>query len=184
MGNYLVRDGESDIIGDPVSISAGGTSIATTFDLTAKSLGLWGVTVTDSGGNSFTRPDAFTIEQGQAEVWTDVIGRDVIRSGRASQFFVLYGNRGNVDANGVHLFLQGVPLNATVRVNFGFVVTSITGNDGLEADIMPVAFPAGGAQVIQVQLDPVPPDFIGTLLVEITTQDIEMFNLQSLVVGP
>jgi hypothetical protein len=109
----LVRSGEAEIVGAP-GTDDGGVAAATGFDLTARSLGLWDLMVTNPDGTSATLPQAFTIEEGrEPQLWVDVVGPSVIRIGRATRFFILFGNRGNVDA-------LAVPLELGISANVGF----------------------------------------------------------------
>jgi hypothetical protein len=58
----LVRTGQPDIVGAPITVGGFGTAIATTFDLGGKALGPWDVVVTNPDGASFTLPQGFTIQ--------------------------------------------------------------------------------------------------------------------------
>jgi hypothetical protein len=108
----LVRSGEAEIVGAP-GTDDGGVVAATGFDLTARSPGLWDVVVTNPDGTSATLPQAFTIEEGrEPQLWVDVVGPQLIRLGRPARFYIVFGNRGNVDALAVPLEL-GVSANVT-----------------------------------------------------------------------
>lgn len=105
----LVKAGQPDIVGDPVSVAENGQTITTTFDLTGKARGPWDVVVTNPDGTSATLPKGFTIEEGRApQVWVDIVGRSVIRPNRPQTFTILFGNRGNVDAL-ILPVVRGVP---------------------------------------------------------------------------
>jgi len=112
----LVRGAESDILSNRVTVGIGGTTIDTTFDLQGKTRGVWDVKVTNPDSTSFILPNGFTIEEGrESELWADVVGLDLIRPGRAQTYWLTYGNRGNIDIFGGHLFL-GVPAGIEYRI--------------------------------------------------------------------
>src|SRR5262249_1688854 len=86
----LVRGGQLDIVGNPVSVGIDGRTVTTTFDLIGKAHGLWDLTVTNLGGDTFTLPNAFTIEEGVApKLWVDFVGRDTIRVGREQTITII-----------------------------------------------------------------------------------------------
>lgn len=110
----LMRSGQPDIVGDPVAVAADGRTVSTTFDLVGKARGAWDVVVTNPDAGSTTLPGGFTIEEGRApQVWVDIVSRDTILVRRPQTFYVLVGNRGNVNAIGVPLYVTGIPKDAT-----------------------------------------------------------------------
>ncbi len=105
----LTRDGESDILGESVKVSGNGALINTTFNLVGKSRGLWDVVITNPDSTAFSLPDGFIIEEGRdPELWVDILGREVIRPGRQQNYWIIYGNKENVDVWGANLFI-GIP---------------------------------------------------------------------------
>jgi hypothetical protein len=168
----LTRDGESDIVGNPVAVLEGGKVISTAFNLTGRTPGRWNVMVTNPDGNSATLPDGFTIEQGGApELWHDVIGPTALRPGRPGRYRFLVGNRGNVDALGVPVMIA-VPRNVEIKLlfpvarppeapgqppinwsNFPIAMTSEMTSDGLPDEtivpwLLPVV-PAGSTAIFE-----------------------------------
>jgi hypothetical protein len=102
----LARNGQTDIVGDPLAVGPEGKTITATFDLRGKTRGLWDVVVTSPSGVSVTLHGAFAIEEGRApQVWVDIIGRQAMRGGRRETYFIQYGNRGNIDANLVRIWI-------------------------------------------------------------------------------
>ena len=66
--------------------------------------GLRTVVITNPDNSSISIPSGFTVEQGGApELWVDIIGLDKIRIGREQTYYLVYGNRGNVDGLGLTL---------------------------------------------------------------------------------
>ncbi|MBI3988741.1 MAG: hypothetical protein HY347_03900 [candidate division NC10 bacterium] len=120
----LVRAGQPDIVGDPVSVSPDGRTITTTFGLTGKALGLWDVVVTDPDGTSATLPEGFTIEEGRAPyVWMDILGWDQIRAGQKATYRIVFGNSGNVDWDGLAFIAIFVPVGIdTVTVKYNTLI--------------------------------------------------------------
>lgn len=106
----LVREGQPDITGQLSRASADGLRVAAVFDLTDRAVGSWDVVVTNPDGSSATLFGGFTVEPFQApQVWVDLIGPSLIRAGRPATYTLLYGNRGNVNAVGVPIWVGGIP---------------------------------------------------------------------------
>lgn len=113
----LERAGSPDIPASSVVVSASGTTATATFDLTAAATGLWDVTV-DVPGDTATLAQAFTVSAAtEPDVWADILGRGtlVVRGGRDQTFFLMFGNRGNVDAPPTEL---RVTIPRQLRVTF------------------------------------------------------------------
>ena len=118
----LARSGQPDIPGDYVQIGEGGGNLRAIFNLGGAEPGLWDVVVTNPDTSAATLPGAFTIEEGGTpDLWVDLIGRSRILRGRETKFYVVYGNRGNVDAFFVPLWVAGIPLDATIGLKFGLI---------------------------------------------------------------
>ena len=59
--------------------------------------------VTNPDESTITLPGGFTIEEGRAaQVWVDIIGRDIFLGDREFKQDIVYGNSGNVNAYGVY----------------------------------------------------------------------------------
>ena len=112
----LIRLGEADIVGNPVTVSEDGRLITTTFVLTGVARGPWDVVVENPSGPDGVLVEGFTVDLGTgAELWVDVVGLGLIRPGRQRTFTVFYGNRGNVDAAQAQIWLSGIPSSAEVK---------------------------------------------------------------------
>lgn len=99
----LVRAGQPDLIGQ-ANIEKG-RKITVIFDLTGRPTGAWDVVVAQPK-SVLTVPGGFTIEEGgSADLWIDIVGRDIVRVGRKTEFRIRYGNRGKIDAWGPILFV-------------------------------------------------------------------------------
>ena len=103
----LRRSGQTDIVGSPANVEQGGSEIATVFDLSAKSPGLWDLVVANSDGTTASRSGAFNVDQQNlpSDLWLRVIGPSRIGPGRIGTLTMLFGNRGNSDAFAVPLSL-------------------------------------------------------------------------------
>ncbi|MEW6482286.1 MAG: choice-of-anchor Q domain-containing protein [bacterium] len=118
----LTRIGYPDIIGTMTYYSE--SSLLATFDLTAKTPGVWNVVVVNLGQNLILQ-NAFTIEQGgEPKLWTNVIGRQEIRVGQEQLYWIDVGNSGNIDAENVYVRLT-IPtgfLLKRVETKGGYIV--------------------------------------------------------------
>jgi hypothetical protein len=104
-GALLVM-GEQRITASSVSASADGKTLLATFDLTGQPVGVWDLDLTTPGQPASVLAGAFTIQQAQPlQLWSDVVGRGAVRLGFADQVQVTFGNRSNVDAHNVVIWL-------------------------------------------------------------------------------
>jgi len=118
----LTRSGEPDIPGEFVHVGEDGGNVRAIFNLGGAAPGLWDVVVTNPDTSTAALAGAFTIEaSGRHDVWVDIIGRSRILRGRETKFYVIYGNRGNVDAFFVPVWVTGIPLDATIDLKFNFI---------------------------------------------------------------
>jgi hypothetical protein len=94
----LVQNGTT-IAAVLATVNASGTSINCTFPLTGAAVGSYDVSVSNPDGTSVTKQGGFTVQSGgQPNIWSNIIGRPIIRTGTPSTFNITYGNSGNVDA--------------------------------------------------------------------------------------
>lgn len=100
----LTAPGLHGIAGQNTSV-ANGFQLSTTFDLTGALPGPRRIGITNPDGTS-AFADGFTVGPGgSSQLWVNVIGRTLIRSGSQERFDIIYGNNGTVDGLGVHLSL-------------------------------------------------------------------------------
>jgi CSLREA domain-containing protein len=115
----LQRAGQSDVVASTITVQDGNASAGVVFDLTGKAPGSWDVVFTNPDETSFTLPGAFQIDAGgSANVWAEVGGPAIIRPGTPTTYWVVFGNRGNVDALDVPVTLA-VPNTIPLAVKFG-----------------------------------------------------------------
>ena len=163
--------GQTDRIGTVASMASDGSSLTATFPLAGAALGVWDVVVTNPDTSTATLAAAFTVESGrEPEIFGDVLGRGllVVRAGREQTFFILYGNRGNVDSEPAEFRLT---IPRQLKVTFveeldGSVpvvsidkptVTGGTGESGIHFYVLSI--PAGSSRtlafrVLTVEADP------------------------------
>lgn len=112
----LRRTGYGDIQGNRMSPLAGG-ELQITFDLSGVAAGIWDLVVDQGNGATQIWAGAFTVDAGgRADVWLDLVGRDLIRPGRAQRYALFVGNKGNVDAAVVPTWIAGIPLGGNVVI--------------------------------------------------------------------
>lgn len=180
----LVRVGQTDIVGAPITIGADRTTINTTFNLTGKTRGGWDVVITNPDGTSQSIGDGFFVEEGRLErIWVDIFGLPVIRVGRPQRFWIAYGNAGNIDRMGPYILLTGIPQDAVVRTTFGFMVADPEDIRPLSSDQV-VSYDLGLQKALPVFIRSLPAGSTGILSVEITTRSNEAFTLKALAVIP
>ncbi|MFT2007148.1 T9SS type A sorting domain-containing protein [Pontibacter sp. 13R65] len=115
----LTRSGHPDIIvPDSMMAINRGEQIQALFDLRGKAVGEYNIVATLANGTELTIPNGFSILEGvKAHPWADVIGFDRIRRGQWQTYTVTYGNKGNVDATGVPLWIQ-IPADSEYELDF------------------------------------------------------------------
>lgn len=117
---WLAREGESDIV--PMEISNPYVdALLATFDLRGAATGVWSVHVKTPQNADYVLENAYTIEQGNApEPYVYLAGRNQVLFSRWQTYAIKFGNKGNVDAAGVPLWL---------------VVSDV---DGIEMDLLDI----------------------------------------------
>jgi hypothetical protein len=153
----LTRSGQSDIIGTATVVSADGLSLTTTIDLTGKLAGGWNVVVTNLDASYCVIPQGFLIEEAAApQLRVSVIGRSLIRSNRRTAYDVVIENPGNMDAGAVPVWLTGIPLDASVDVDFPL---SYPPRDAGEPDwsTVPLGFTSSRGRYVPLVIPRVPP---------------------------
>jgi hypothetical protein len=115
----------TDVAGSDTSV-LNSSILTSSFNLVNAPPGLRNVVVTNPDNSSVTLAQAFTVEQGGSpQSWVNIIAPSKYRAGRDVSFYVLYGNRGNVDALGAKLILT-FPSTLTSSLGFGNEVGVVT----------------------------------------------------------
>jgi hypothetical protein len=162
----LTRNGQSDIVGSVINVAASGASLKVSFYLAGKARGTWDVVVTNPDNVSATLPSAFTIEAGRdTEIWVDVIGRDLLRVGRQQSYYIIYGNRGNVNAGGIPA-IRGIPPGATWKIDYP--AAPIIGGSPVDWDKLTLSFSTGQETFIPLPMAVLAPGQIKIVRLKLT----------------
>jgi len=101
----LERDGFAAIGG--VTQDVLGSRITVGLDLTGAAPGTWHVVVENPDGSAATLAGAFTVEAGGgADLWAELVLPRAFAAGRSHTIYLQFGNRGNVDARAVPLWIS------------------------------------------------------------------------------
>jgi CSLREA domain-containing protein len=162
----LVRSGQVDIVGAPVSVGQGSIVLTASFDITGRATGPWDVVVTNPDGTSVTRAAGFVIETPQAPgLWAEVVGPALVRIGFPAIYTILFGNRGNTEAWGVPLVI-GVGENVTFTFKSPVTPPPVQpGQIPTDWNQVPFALPPESSGIVYAQLvlPFVPPGFTGSI---------------------
>ncbi len=154
----LERAGQADIPGEYLQVGAGGGNLRAIFNLTGAEPGVWDLVVTNPGPESATLPGGFLVEEGgESDVFANLIGRSQILRGRDTTFYIVFGNRGTVDAYGSQVILAGIPSDAVVTPLFD--VSPIPHYDYLDPydySQIPLVAPGPEGQSLQLFLPVIP----------------------------
>jgi hypothetical protein len=176
----LRRAGQPDIIGENVVVSADGSSMTARFDLRGRDLGTWDVVVTNADGTTTVFAGGYTVEAGRgAQLWTDILGRNLIRNNSAARFTVVFGNRGNTDAYMVPIWIAGIPKNAKVTLGFTLAPVPIPQVQGaFDPNQISPLIATATEQMLPVIIPVIRPGSIGTLQFTIEVPE-STFTLRS-----
>jgi hypothetical protein len=176
----LSRPGHPDIVGSGVRVDADGATLRTVVDLTGQARGEWQVVVSTPGAGSMTLADPFTIEAGIApQVWVDLVGRSAIRVGQPQQFVVLYGNRGNVDALAVPIWIKGIPQGSTFTPHFPILPPPLpAGMTPPDWSTIPIVITQAPDLRVPLLVNRIPPGSTGVLPFSLTVPPGEDFALE------
>lgn len=90
--------------------------LKTTFNLLNTAPGTYDILVTLPSGERVTIQNGFTVEDGGSpDLWLNIVGRDVIRWLNEEDFYVYYGNKGNVTTHDSVLVIR-IPKGIPVKV--------------------------------------------------------------------
>lgn len=156
----------------------GGGVLQATFDLRGAPLGPRDVVVENPDGTSATLAKGFEVEEGvEPQIWTDVLGYSALRGGKQQAYQVLVGNRGNVDAVGVPVY---VAFPKYLAWELGVPLVEPEGVDGLDPGEVPIHYEVGDEIVVPVLVPVVPADSPGRAIPFLFTapDDPEYAHLQ------
>lgn len=135
--------GSSNVVGTNTTVSADGRTMTTTFNLVGTTPEGCNVVVTNANNTTVTKSQGFTVQQGgAADIWMDLLGESKLHGGYAQQYYLVYGNRGNIDSD-AELFAVAVPIDPRLnsQPSPDFLVESFqaSGNDVYIYDVPSVA---------------------------------------------
>ncbi|HEY7113259.1 MAG TPA: FG-GAP-like repeat-containing protein, partial [Thermoanaerobaculia bacterium] len=154
----LVRSGHTDVGAIRADVAPDGGSLLATFPLAGEAAGLCDVVVKNPGGATATLPDAFQIEEGVGPIpWTQIIGPSKIVKGYPWTFHLIVGNRGDVDAHGVVVWLSGIPSEAQVQILTPLATPPQFPGNPVDLSAFPQIVQTGAGQEIPLFLPLIPP---------------------------
>jgi hypothetical protein len=172
-----------DIAGSATSANASG--LTTTFNLIGAAPGMRTVTVTNPNNTAVSLPIAFNVEQGgSATIWVDVVGRDRYRVGRDQTLYVLVGNRGNIDAHAVPLWIEGIPINATWMLESKVIEPPLPAGISVDWNQFPVQLSNSTTTTVPLLLGSIPPDSIKTVPIRLNVPTLQTVGLRAGVSTP
>jgi hypothetical protein len=175
----LMKAGETPIVGQGVMVDR--ENLIARLDLTGRTVGSWNLIVVDATGKELSLPGAFTIEPGGAVApWVDILGPARIRLGREQTFTILYGNRGNIDADGVPVWIEGIPTDATWHLDFDLATPPpASGVPNIDWTKVPVSIIRNGQVSIPLLIPHIPPNSTGFLRIAVTAHSRTTITLKT-----
>jgi hypothetical protein len=153
----LVCSGQPNIVASNVSVSLDGRTITGTFALTGTQAAGCSVVVANTDGTTVSDAGAFFIQQGGSpKMWVDIVGLSKVRGGAPENYYVVYGNTGNIDATGVVVSIE-VPTALSWQLQPGQTPGyQIQQNGNLLRSFVVPRIPPQGSNAIIVNLTGVP----------------------------
>ncbi len=143
----LVLNGTT-IVSTSATVNSTGTSITCTFALNGATVGSYALEVVNPNGDvTFTANNTFTVEGGgESEVWTNLVGRSVIRASTPSTFTLEYGNSGDTDAIFVPVWIV-LPTTLTVSYTPA-TIGAVDGYPAIDYSSVPQYFDIDGQRYV------------------------------------
>ena len=185
----LTRAGQPDIVVPDSLISLfNGEQLQIVLDLRERATGDYNVVATLGDGTSLTVPNGFLVLEGvKADPWVEIIGFDRIRRGQWQTYTITYGNRGNVNATGVPLWIQ-IPVDSEYELDFELYKPE---DNTIMWDTIPISYVADTihgnpekARIIPLVVASMAPNEIGTLTFKLKTDATDNFVISAWVSRP
>lgn len=182
----LVRAGFSDILAVFNVVDPSGGSIRATFPLAGAARGLWDVVVMNPGGATATLPQAFEVVAAAGhKTWVQLVGQRIFRVGRKTTLHLIYGNRGDVDAHGLPIWIGGIPSDATVELITPFMPMPDLGGPRPDYSLVPKTLTLdNGEQVIPLLVPLIVPNETRVFSFSISVPTGRHFELHVGVMDP
>ncbi|RMD94996.1 MAG: hypothetical protein D6813_01145, partial [Calditrichaeota bacterium] len=182
----LKRNGFPDALPDTSIVDSVGREIAVVFDLSSAEPGEWSFVVTNPDSQIAIAKNPFIIESGgNHDMWVEIAGKDKIRRGRFQRYIFRYGNRGNINAIGVPLWIAGIPTSSVIK--YGANIIPLPLADGTFADgweDVPLAYDIDGEFVIPLLFPVIPPGTTEEIELSINTSSKKQFVLRAWTTRP
>lgn len=189
----FTRSGYSDLIPQYTFLENSG-SIRSTFEFRNAATGPWTVRLDLPNGDSLTLKDGFEIlDSADVKLWVKISGDRIYRPGFQANYTINYGNEGNEDAEGVFLFLNGLPKDAKVTIIGASInVRNVPGLDTITTwvESVPNEFvdPANFDTYTGILLPNIPAGSVGTVNAKIIVPvDVDLrrrFEIQASLTAP
>jgi Secretion system C-terminal sorting domain/PKD domain len=114
----LTRKGQTNQIPESIIVESNSVIRATfKFGLPTTGIGLWTVNVKLPTGDSLLLVEGFQlVDSSTTDLWINIVGDRIYRPGFQANYTIIYGNRGNTDAQGVFLFVKGFPKDSKIFI--------------------------------------------------------------------
>lgn len=99
--------------------------------------------------------------------------------GQVQRFYLIYGNRGNIDAPGAYIWVTGIPRDADVSTEFEFEFLTAPAESGQPS--LPVETETG--RMIPLLILSIPAASTGTIPIDLTVHSTEALKLKTSVLA-
>ncbi len=169
----LVAAGQPNIPAQSVTVAADGSSLTAVIDLHGQALGTYDFAATNPDGTTITQAATFKVETGVGPVlYGDLLGRPALHAGKPQPYTIIVGNRGDVDAAGVPVFIN-FPSIVTAQVVTPLMAPFQAGviSGTVDYSQFPVAVPNGDHNVLPLLVPRVPAGGVVAIQVLFTAPD-------------
>jgi hypothetical protein len=175
----LTKEGSTDIPGMYVGHAHDGRSVSEVFDLTGKEPGLWSVLILKADQAYKKLSHAFEIQNGgSSQPWVQVIGRGAVRQGLTQSFHVLYGNRGNVNALGVPLWIL-IPKGASWKLGFQLTAPPALQSQSIALTEAPIGIDSNQGTLVPILIPVIAPQMVHGLELSIMLPIPQTFTINA-----
>ncbi len=185
-GNLQLRSNGAVVSPTSTSVSADSRIASASFDLRGASPGTYDVVYVDPLGEEVDLVGAFEVEGDciEPDLWVELAGRNVARINRQNSYYIMCGNRGNVDAYGAYIWLTGIPSSAEVSVVTSLASVSGAGIVPAELDTVAVFLSTDVDQRAVFFLPVIPANSTRMIHVRTTVGALMEYDLEARIYGP
>ncbi len=183
----LSAAGQPDIPGTGVSLNPAGTAYTVTFDLTGQADAVYDLVLTNPDGSTVTQAGTFTVQAAAGPIlYGEVIGRAQLRAGVSSVYNVLVGNRGDVDALMVPVFIQvPTPFATSLPSPLAAFPTAASADPSFDYSQIGANYPDanGGEQIVALLLPRVAAGTLRAIPIVFNVPDVSQYAHNHFTVG-